>query len=59
VYEGATVMDVSRIDAQILSEDISTDEPVSDILYTQVRQGFNISPQLKPKIRRFMRAHGI
>ncbi|RMP24919.1 hypothetical protein ALQ25_101756 [Pseudomonas coronafaciens pv. atropurpurea] len=59
VYEGATVMDVARIDSQILTRDISTDDPVTEAVFAQVRMGFDGSPQVKPKIRRFLRIHEI
>lgn len=59
VYEGATVMNTARIDEQVASRDITTHEPASDALFEQVRQGFDCSPHLKPKIRRYLKIHNI
>jgi hypothetical protein len=59
VYEGATVMDTARIDEKVASLDITTHEPASDDLFEQVRLGFDCSPHLKPKIRRYLKIHNI
>lgn len=59
VYEGATVMDTARINEQVVSRDITTHDPASDELFEQVRKGFDCSPHLKPKIRRYIKIHNI
>lgn len=59
VYDGATVMNTVRITQQVATSEITVHDPASDSLFEVVRQGFDCSPHLRPKIRRYLKNHGI
>lgn len=58
VYRGATVLKVPRLQAQIIAGDVRPNDPVSCLVYDQVRAGFDVSDQVAPKISRYIRRHG-
>lgn len=59
VYGEATVMSTLRIDEQVALNEIQTHVPASATVFTQVRAGFDCSPHLLPKIKRYLKTHGI
>ncbi|MNJ75190.1 hypothetical protein D3C77_722410 [compost metagenome] len=58
-YGGATVMSTMRIDEQAALNEIQAQTPASNMLFDEVRNGFDVTPHLLPKIKRYMKAHGI
>lgn len=59
VYRGATVLKVPRLEAKIASGDVRPDNPVTKLVYDQVRLGFDSSDLVAAKIERYLRRHGI
>lgn len=59
VYRGATVLRVPRLEAQIAAGDVRPDHPVSQLVYNQVRSGFDASDLVAAKISRYLRRNGI
>ena len=58
-YRGATVLKVPRLEAQIASGDVRPDHPVTQVVYDQVRAGFDVSDLVSPKIARYLRKHSM
>jgi len=59
LYRGATVLKVPRLEANITSGDVRPGQPVSRLVYDQVRSGFDVSDLVPAKILRYLRRHNI
>lgn len=59
VYRGATVLKVPRLEAQIAAGDVRPHHPITQLVYNQVRAGFDSSDLVAAKISRYLRRHGI
>lgn len=58
-YRQALVSSVPLLGERIEMGEIRAHHAVNDDVYGLVRQGFDLSPHVAPKIKRFMRHHGI
>lgn len=59
MYSHSVVLKVPRIEHNIAIGDIQHRDPVSLETFEAIRNGFGISPHVKPKITRYMKLHGI
>lgn len=59
VYREAVVSRVRRLEDGLLRKVIGTNSPFSNPVFQQVRAGFDVSPAVSVKVRRFLKLHNI
>jgi hypothetical protein len=59
VYKESVILDAARLDAKVDAGEILTRVPVEQPIFDAVRAGFDVSRHVMPKIKRFIRQHGL
>ncbi len=53
LYKKAEVLGVDTVTSQVMAGDIRVSEPCRNDVFDRILNGFNVSPHVKPKIRKF------
>lgn len=59
VYREAGPFNLARLEQGVAQKSIKTHQPINAGDFTRIRAGFDISPDVKIKVERFMRQHKI
>lgn len=59
VYSQSVVLKVPNVEHNIAIGDIQHRDPVDIQTFAAIRKGFDVSKSVKPKIKRYLKVHGI